>query len=502
MKKSHFQALIYSCLFVLASCATYQGPSLDRYTEFTKDGVLYSKCSAAYPTGSLSNSVLRMDKIVPKQVMVGKEYTYQFVVTNLRNTELKNVTITDDINSKYRVIRSQPSAVIDGTKARWLIPSIGAGKQVVVSITGITDNTGTISSCGTVSYDDQVCATTEIVRPGLKAAITAPKSSGLCEIIPLIYTATNVGNIPLTGVYIDGGKTSELVSLDGTRGGQMTIGNLAPGESKQVKVDAKATKEGEFKTVIKAVSGQITSEEASALTMVNAPVLKVSVEAPGKIILGRSFSYDVTVTNIGSGPAANTSISSLLPAGATFISASNGGTLTKDGQVVWPGVNLTPNSSTKLKVTIQPGASSSIRTEAIARTECAQAANAYAQTQMEGISAVLLEVVDLEDPVEVGQNVTYVITATNQGTAPDNEIEIVCNLEPTQQFVSASGATTATSSGSTITFAPLGTLAPKSSATWKVIVKSVSASDTRFKTSMNTKQLGRPVEETEATKSY
>jgi uncharacterized repeat protein (TIGR01451 family) len=501
MKKIQRLFLSILSLMVLASCATYQGATLDRYTEFTKDGILYSKCSAAYPTGSLSNSVLRMDKIVPKQVLVGKEYTYQFVVTNLRNTELTNVAITDDISGKYRVIRSQPNAIIDGNKAKWLIPSIGPGKQAVVSITGITDNTGTISSCGTVSYDDQVCATTEVVRPGLRAAITAPKTAGLCEIIPLTYTATNVGNIPLTGVYIDGGKTSELVSLDGSRGGQVSIGSLAPGESKQVKVDAKATKEGEFRTIIKAVSSQISSEEASASTMVSAPSLRVNVEAPSKVITGRSVTYDITVSNVGSGSAANTVIQSPLPAGSSFVSASNGGTLAANGLIVWPAINLTPNSSTKLKATVRPGAET-IRAEAMAKAECAQPASANAQTMVEGVSAILLEVVDLEDPVEVGQNVTYVITVTNQGSAPDTNIAITCNLESTQQFVSATGVTNATSTGSTISFSPLASLAPKATATWKVVVKATSASDTRFKTSMTSSQLGRPVEETEATKSY
>ena len=51
-------------------------------------------------------------------------------------------------------------------------------------------------------------------------------------------------------------------------------------------------------------------------------------------------------------------------------------------------------------------------------------------------------------------------------------------------------------------FQPLATLAPKAKATWRVKVKSVGGGDVRFRVSMTSDQLGRPVEETEATNFY
>jgi uncharacterized repeat protein (TIGR01451 family) len=501
MKQSIRNLVLLATVLALGACATYQGTPLERYTEFTKDGVTYSKCSAAYPTGSLSTSTVRMDKIVPKQASVGKSYTYQFIVTNLRNNSLRNVVITDDLNPNFKITSSSPQPTTTGATAKWVIPELGAYKQYVINVTGTAGDVGTISSCGSVSYDDQVCATTTVVKPGLKAAVTAPASASMCDIIPLVYTATNIGNVALENVYIDGGKTSELVALDGTRGGQMLIGSLAPGESKQIKVDAKSTKLGNFNTVIRAVSGQISSEEARAVTLVKAPVLKVAVSAPGEVIQGRTVSYEVTVTNEGDGPATNVVVTSPVPAGTSFISASNGGTATAN-VITWPAVNMGPKSATKLRVDVRPVNTAIVRTDASAKDTCAQPASASAQTSVKGVAAILLEVVDDPDPIEVGGTTTYTIIATNQGSAPDSNISIVCTLEDTQSFVSASGATNGSASGPTITFAPLPTLGPKATATWKVVVKGVKASDTRFKTTMNTDQLGRPVEETEATKIY
>ena len=56
--------------------------------------------------------------------------------------------------------------------------------------------------------------------------------------------------------------------------------------------------------------------------------------------------------------------------------------------------------------------------------------------------------------------------------------------------------------GNTVTFQPLPSLAPKAKATWRVTVKALKAGDVRFTAVMNTDQLTRPVQETEATHLY
>jgi uncharacterized repeat protein (TIGR01451 family) len=119
-----------------------------------------------------------------------------------------------------------------------------------------------------------------------------------------------------------------------------------------------------------------------------------------------------------------------------------------------------------------------------------------------GVPGVLLEVGDVDDPVEVNGRTAYVITVTNQGFAVSTNIKIVCVLEENVKYLSSSGVTSGTLEGNTITFAPLASLPPKAKATWKVAVTAIKAGDSRFKVTMITDQLTRPVEETEATRVY
>jgi hypothetical protein len=112
---------------------------------------------------------------------------------------------------------------------------------------------------------------------------------------------------------------------------------------------------------------------------------------------------------------------------------------------------------------------------------------------------VLLEVIDTDDPVQIGGRTTYVITATNQGSSPSTNVQITVAVEDAEEIVEASGPTPITVEGNTGRSAPLATLAPKAKATWQVTVKALKPGDVRFRASMTTAELSRNVEETEAT---
>ena len=94
------------------------------------------------------------------------------------------------------------------------------------------------------------------------------------------------------------------------------------------------------------------------------------------------------------------------------------------------------------------------------------------------------------------------ITVTNQGSATATNIRIVCTLEDNVKYISSAGATSGTIEGSTIRFLPLGSLDPQEKAVWRIVVVAQTPGDVRFKAIMNSDELSRPVEETEATHLY
>jgi uncharacterized repeat protein (TIGR01451 family) len=113
-----------------------------------------------------------------------------------------------------------------------------------------------------------------------------------------------------------------------------------------------------------------------------------------------------------------------------------------------------------------------------------------------------MEIIDVDDPIRVGERGTYVIKVKNQGSAPATNVRITCILEDYVRYVSSAGATSGVLEGQTIRFLPLGNLAPKAEVAWRVVFEAVRAGDMRFKAILNMDELTRPVEEMEATSLY
>lgn len=125
-------------------------------------------------------------------------------------------------------------------------------------------------------------------------------------------------------------------------------------------------------------------------------------------------------------------------------------------------------------------------------------------TPLEIISlpALLVTVVDDEDPIAVGNQVTYEITVINQGTAADENIEVTAKLPRTMSFVEGSGETKVTSKGSDVTFGKLDRLEAGERATWMVQASADSQGGSRLEVELKSKALDRPARTAEPTQLY
>ena len=121
---------------------------------------------------------------------------------------------------------------------------------------------------------------------------------------------------------------------------------------------------------------------------------------------------------------------------------------------------------------------------------------------MEGIAAILLEVVDVDDPVEVGIETFYEILVTNQGTDFARAVRIVATVPEGMAIISADGPTAGRLDGRTVRFAELRKLAPRADAIYRVKVRASKPGDFRIEVKVTTETLKAPVMELESTKVY
>jgi len=456
--------------------------------------------SMTYP--SAEYGIIQLDKVMPREVGLSEPFDYSIKVTNLTDIALTDVVIVEDLPSDFEFTGASPMARKDVNKLMWRIDSLGpkASRHIIVSGRGI--HTNYLECRTTVTHAIQIRSNVKIVQPKLNLTMTAPTEVLLCDPIPVEFMVTNLGTGSAQNVKILETLPTGLQTVDGKSEILFEVGTLTAGQSQQFSTQLRATKTGVY--VNKAIASSATSllaESVPRVMNVRQPKLRIVKTSPKRQYLGRQLAYEITIINEGDGPAKNTIIEDTIPAGVTSIEATAGAKLSGT-KLVWELGTLTPNDSRKVGVSYMPTKAGTLTNSATATAYCAEAVTASTSTSVAGIAAIHLEVVDLEDPIEVGSSTTYVITVMNQGTAPDTNIRIVCALEDKVQYISSAGATVGSIMGNTVSFAPLHSLEPKEKATWRIVVRGVRPGDVRFGVSMNSDQLARPVDETEATYLY
>jgi uncharacterized repeat protein (TIGR01451 family) len=228
--------------------------------------------------------------------------------------------------------------------------------------------------------------------------------------------------------------------------------------------------------------------------------LALEASGPEKVYADRHAVLQYSVMNTGTAPAELAMLEAPVPTGTKFVSATEGGKLS--GNVVrWDLRTIPAKGARKLAMTVDAQTIGEFEAAATAKAECATSARDTAMVSVVGIPALLLEVTDLLDPIEVGSQTEYEIVVINQGSAAATNVKVTAMLEESEQFVSSSGARSR-AAGNVVTFETIPTIAPKATATLRLAVNCVKEGDCRFRVSMTADQLTRPVEESESTHIY
>ncbi|HBG78778.1 MAG TPA: hypothetical protein DDW84_08065 [Phycisphaerales bacterium] len=453
-----------------------------------------------YPCGACGN--VKLEKCMPSQVQTGAEFNYTIRVTNLTGSDIADVVVTDTIVSNLQYKNGNPAADVQGNKLMWVFPSIGPGETKEINSVAIATAGGIIQNCVDLTYRVPLCLQSVSVQPMVAVSRIVPAEVSICDAISYTIRVENTGTGPANNVRVTDELPCGLTTAQGAGKVDVMLGTLAGGTARNITVAVTAQKAGVYTgSAVATADGGIKVMSPASTIAVKSPKLSLTQKCSDVQYLDRELVYDITVSNIGDWAAVNTIIETQIPAGASFVRASDGGALV-GGKVVWKIASLAPGATANVSAVYMPGGIGTLISSTTASAGCCESVSATAQTKVVGVPAILLEVVDITDPIKVGQSTTYQIIATNQGSAVGTNISIVATLEPEMTYVSCAGATSGMFADGTITFAPLPTLAAKTKAIWNVTVKANAVKDVRFKAKMISDQLERDVWETESTHFY
>lgn len=469
------------------------------YTPAAGPGTTVS--SMAFPTGSMSTSAVALHQVMPREVRLGKDYGYELHVTNLTEGTLQNVIVTLENTANQTVISSVPTSNKGANNTtQWVIGDLSGCKTQVIKITARADKGGSSSNCLSVTYNNSMCAATNVVEPALAVTKSAPAEALLCDVITLKFEVKNTGTSTLDNVRLKDNLPAGLTTTDGKTALDIPLGSMAPGQAKQVSVTAKASKTGSYEnTATAGADGDINANSNKTVTVVKQPTLAIEAKCGGNILIGRNTTCTFTVRNTGNAVSASTVVSGNLPAGTTFVSADNGGTM-GGGKVNWNVGNLNPGDSKTVTMTVKSGNAGEIKCEASATGACATAVNASCVSSVQGSPDLGTLLTDGDGVVNTGDLHIYTYEVENQGQVDLTNTKVLVTLPEGMEFVSSNAPKAPQIDGRKLTFSGVsGVLKPGEKRMFTLTVKCSQAGEKLVISETTCDQLKTPVRDDELT---
>lgn len=470
----------------------------------------FNASGLAFPTGDAATSAIMLHQMMPVQVRANSEFDFMYQVCNLTAGTLQNVVVTADSIENITLVSSDPSFQRSAGGVVFSLGDLGPNETRMITVRGRAGSTGMGSGCISVSYNNVLCQTVQFVEPELQLVKSvSPQPQVLrCDPITITYRVTNPGTGAAENVRVRDTLPNCMRLAAGGQNVDIEVGTLAPGESRDVSVQVEAVSTGTCSSqAVATATGDLRAESGRPEITIVEPMLAVSIECPGRTFLGRTTTYEVTAENTGDGAAANSVLTVQVPAGAEFVSASQGGQLS-GGNVIWNLGTLAPGQRVSGEIVVRAGSAQNLTARATLSGNCAATVNDQCQTSIEGIPAMLLDGFDDPDPIEVGQTTTYTLTVTNQGSADLTRIQFDGVMaEGAMEFVSATttspvGSVSHTARGNVIDFAPVSRLAPGETATYRITVRAIRAGQVAFRAEAVSNEITVPLIKSETTNFF
>ena len=214
---------------------------------------------------------------------------------------------------------------------------------------------------------------------------------------------------------------------------------------------------------------------APVTTMVPAPDVVVTNSGPATATAGTNVGYSIAVTNTGLSDADDVIVSDTLPAGATFVAASGGGTLV--GNVVtWPAITaLSSGQLVTYTLTLTypaPGNYTNVTAATTTSFDPDLTNNRAPATTTVDARADVITTKTGPATALVAHDITYTISVRNTGPSAAANVVVTDTLPVGLTFVTASAGATPT--GNLVTWPSISSLAAGASASFTVTVRATT----------------------------
>jgi uncharacterized repeat protein (TIGR01451 family) len=424
---------------------------------------------------------------VAAEAAAGQELEYRIRVENTARAAAHHVLVRDPLPANTRYVRATPEPSAHEPELLWQLGTLeGCTSREIVLVLQPT-GTGDVRNCARVQFEHGQCVTTRITRPAIEVRKTGPTQAVLYDALTYQICVANTGATEVRDVKVLDTLPAGLEHSSGKSQLVWELGNLPPGQCRSVEYQLVAKAAGRLcNHTLATAAGGLRAEADHCVTVVEARI-EVTKTGPASQRVRVPALYEIRVSNPGSATLTNVVLTDVVPAGTSFLRANLGGQRVGN-DVRWSLGTLPPGAERAVTVTLRAETAGRVCNRATVTADHGLSKDAEACTEFAGSPGLGVDVNEDIDPVDVGGETTYTISADNQGTARATNVTLTATVPERMRVSRITPETGHRETGQQIVFGPF-TLEPGGKVEYRVTVRAVQAGDVRFRVEMRADQL-------------
>jgi uncharacterized repeat protein (TIGR01451 family) len=412
------------------------------------------------------------------------------------------VELTAHFPASVRLVSVEPQPAEADSHLLWRFAELQPSQEQTIRIKLIPSERGTIQTQADIRFSGTAATSLTVAEPLLEVACEGPNRVLIGEPASQTVVIKNPGSGIATNVQIEAIIPDGLEHARGHRL-VMDVGSLNPGETRNVRLALAAIKGGKQVVQIQGrADGDLVRNTQSEVFVV-APSLIAEIEGPGLRYLGRNATYVLRVRNDGEINVENVRVMHKMPEGFEVVETDRGAQFDRANRLVnWFVGRLAAGGAAEIKVTVRADQIGSFTHFVRATSEHGAISDAQFTTQVEGTPALVMDIRDLDDPVEVGSETAYEIVVKNKGSAPARSVSLACEIPAGVEVLRAQGPVDSIKQRDLVTFNPVLELAPGNSVTYRVHVRGTVTGHHRFRARLASESMPEPLTIDEQTRFY
>lgn len=375
--------------------------------------------------------------VVPQMGKLGQPMPCQILVRNTGPVLVHNVNVKHTMATGVTHRQSEPVPLVENNHLTWTLGTLEPGQTKRIDVQLISQLKGAINCQAQVTFTGASSAVVQVREPLLQLKVKGPEKIVAGEAATIMLHLSNPGDGPTENIKI---KTVLPEGLEHTRGRsfEVEVGNLAPKEARTMQLVCQAKGAGIQQAMLVATAeGGLTANDSCTMEIL-LPKLDLVVAGPKLRFIDRKATYVLKVANPGSAPAQGVTLTEVVPAGFRFHAASQQGRFEEGNRTVtWFLGDIQPGQNREVQLDLIAKDAGDYRLQAQVNSARGTKTDHEMRTVVEGLSSLLVEVFDADDPLEVGAETTYQIRVKNEGSKIESNLEVVCTLPEQVEFKGA-----------------------------------------------------------------